>query len=100
MIHPDHLPGDLMCDCPVCRHQRVRARFQAAPALYDDYAKLAAWWCLEKDFPDGRINEGSVFQLVESPLTRPNAALEHLRASLRCIFGPLLPRKRGHHEGD
>lgn len=100
MIHPDHVPGDLMCDCPVCRHQRVRVRFQAAPALYDDYAKLATWWCLEKDFPDGRINEGSVFQLVESPLTRPNAALEHLRSSLRCMFGPLLPRKRGHHESD
>jgi len=100
MIHPDHVPGDLLCDCLVCRQRRVLHRFQAEPALYEDYAKLAAWWCLEKEFPDGKINEGSVFQLVESPLTPPNAALEHLRSSLRCLFGSILPRQRGHHEGD
>ena len=93
----DHVPGDLLCDCPVCRHGRVRTRFEAEPQLYEDYAKLAAWWCLEKEFPDGRINEGSVFQLVESPLTKPNAALEYLRNTLRCLLGPTYGRKRGDH---
>ena len=97
MSHDDHVPGDLLCDCPPCRHGRVRARFEAEPQLYEDYAKLAAWWCLEKEFPDGRVNEGSVFQLVESPLTRPNAALEQLRNTLRCMCGPIFRRQRGGH---
>jgi hypothetical protein len=97
MSHDAHVLGDLLCDCPLCRHGRVRARFQAEPALYEDYAKLAAWWCLEKEFPDGRINEGSVFQLVESPLTKPNAALEHLRNTLRSMLGPIYGRQRGDH---
>lgn len=97
MSYVDHVPGDLLCDCPLCRHGRVRARFQAEPALYEDYAKLAAWWCLEKEFPDGRVSEGSVFQLVESPLTRPNAALEHLRNTLRSMLGPIYGRQRGDH---
>jgi hypothetical protein len=75
----------------------VRTRFEAEPQLYEDYAKLAAWWCLEKEFPDGRVNEGSVFQLVESPLIRPNAALEHLRNTLRCMCGPIFRRQGGGH---
>ena len=97
MIHPDHVPGDLLCDCLVCRQRRVLHRFQAEPALYEDYAKLAAWWCLEKEFPDGKINEGSVFPLVESPLTRPNAALDYLRNTLRSMLGPTYGRQRGDH---
>ncbi len=97
MIHAEHVPGDLLCDCPVCRLGRVRARFQAEPKLYEDYAKLAAWWCLKEEFSDGRVNQGSVFQLVESPITRPNAALEHLRNALRSMLGPLIPRQRDDH---
>ena len=97
MTHDEHVPGDRLCDCPLCRHGRVRDRFQAEPRLYEDYAKLAAWWCLEKEFPDGRVSEGSVFPLVESPLTRPNAALEYLRNTLRCMCGPTFRRQRGDH---
>ena len=97
MTHDEHVPGDLLCDCPLCRHGRVRDRFQAEPRLYEDYAKLAAWWCLEKEFPDGRVSEGSVFPLVESPLTRPNAALEYLRNTLRGLLGLIHGCQRGDH---
>ncbi len=76
---------DSFCGCGPCRLPRVRARFEAQPSLYQDFAALASWWCLERAFR-GELNEGNVWRLVESPLTRPNGALESLRRSLACFF--------------
>lgn len=92
----EHDSGDSFCDCGACRRGRVLDRFRADPDLYVDYAKLAAWWCLEREFPDEKVTAGDVFRIVESPLTKPNAALEQLRSNLRCMFGPVF-RKRDVH---
>ena len=72
------MPHDAFCDCEPCRYPRVLARFRSEPQVYDDYAKLVAWWCYEREHR-AEISEGSVFSLVESPLPKPNAALEVLR---------------------
>ncbi len=90
------MPHDLFCDCEPCRYPRVLERFRSEPEVYDDYAKLVAWWSYAREH-SAEINEGSVFRLVESPLPKPNAALETLRSSLRCLFDPVLRRMRGTH---
>ena len=87
---------DPFCDCKPCRYPRVLARFRSEPQVYDDYAKLVAWWCYEREHR-AEISEGSVFSLVESPLPKPNAALEVLRSSLRCMFGGRYRGQRGQH---
>ena len=88
------MPHDSFCDCEPCRYPRVLARFGSEPKVYDDYAKLVAWWCYERQH-QAEISEGSVFKLVESPLSKPNAALEVLRSSLRCLLEPTFRRERG-----
>ncbi len=90
------MPHDPFCDCELCRYPRVLARFQSEPQVYDDYAQIVAWWCYEREHR-AEISEGSVFSLVESPLSKPNAALEVLRSSLRCMFGTIFRQKRGKH---
>ena len=90
------MPHDPFCDCEPCRYPRVLARFRSEPQVYDDYAQLVAWWCYEREHR-AEISEGSVFSLVESPLSKPNAALEVLRSSLRCILGRIFRRQRGTH---
>jgi hypothetical protein len=90
------MPHDPFCDCKPCRYPRVLARFRSEPQVYDDYAKLVAWWSFEREHR-AEISEGSVFSLVESPLPKPNAALDVLRSTLRCMFRPTHPSKRGPH---
>ena len=90
------MPHDPFCDCEPCRYPRVLARFQSEPQVYDDYAQLVAWWCHEREHR-AEISEGSVFSLVESSLSKPNAALEAPRSSLPRTFAPFVRQKRGMH---
>ena len=97
MIHDDHAPATCSATAPLCRHGRVRARFEAEPALYEDYAKLAAWWCLEKSSPTARSTKGRSFCSSSRRSPDPTPRWSICRNTLRSMLGLTYGRQRGDH---